>query len=152
MTSVNRSSVIRIRKASWRCPRWTPAPRPGPGAPRPPEGAVDGLVVGDVAHHAEQTLRGAGSAVRHRHLVPVGGQPLRDGQADAPRFPPVTSTERETNGAAPAAVSDVAGVSSGFAQPRQLSACGRRAEIDTRARTDHPWGRAASWVSQAGGG
>ena len=48
------------------------------------EGAVDGVVVGDVALDAEQPVGSAGSAVGDRHLVSVGGQPLRDGQTDAP--------------------------------------------------------------------
>ena len=47
------------------------------------EGAVDGVVVGDVALHAEQSVGHARAAVRDGHLVTVGGQSLGDRQADA---------------------------------------------------------------------
>lgn len=64
------------------------------------EGAVDGVVVGDVALDAEQALGRPGSTVGDGNLVSVGGQPLCDRQTD-PRFPPVTSTERDTNAGLP---------------------------------------------------
>ena len=58
------------------------------------EGAIDGVVVGDVALDAEQPLGRAGSAVRDRHLVAVGGQPLCDRQTD----PPVSAGRPAPNG------------------------------------------------------
>nr|AAC46202.1 MAV301 [Mycobacterium avium] len=48
------------------------------------EGAVDGVVVGDVALDTEQPVGRPGSAVRDGHLVGLGGQPLGDRQTDAP--------------------------------------------------------------------
>ena len=49
------------------------------------ERAVDGVAVGDVTLDAEQVLVGhAGAAVRDGDLVPVGGEPLGDREADAP--------------------------------------------------------------------
>ena len=48
------------------------------------ERAIDGLVVGDVTLHAEQPLGRPGAAMRDGDFVAVGGQPLRDRQADPP--------------------------------------------------------------------
>ena len=64
------------------------------------EGAIDGVAVGDIALDAEQPLGRSGSAVCDGDLMAVGGEPLRDRQTD-PRFPPVTSTERDTNAGLP---------------------------------------------------
>ena len=51
------------------------------------EGAIDGVVVGDVAFDAEQSVGAAGPAVRDRDLVAVGGQSLRNRQPDPPITP-----------------------------------------------------------------
>ncbi len=73
------------------------------------ERPVDGVVVGDVAHDAEQALGRPGSAVGDGHLVPVGRQALRDGQAD----PPVSTGDQYGTGneSGPAAGSAVVAVS-----------------------------------------
>ena len=84
MTLSNRSSVIRIMNASWEMPALDTSTSTGPELLDLGEGTVDGLVVGDVAHDAEQTLGRPGSAVGDGDLVPVGGQPPCDRQADAP--------------------------------------------------------------------
>ena len=67
------------------------------------ERAIDGLVVGDVALDAEQPLRRARTAMGDSDLVTVFREP-RATASPMPRFPPVTSTERETKGGRPPAV------------------------------------------------
>lgn len=104
------------------------------------ERTIDGIVVGDVALDAEQALGRTGSAVGDGDLVPVAAR--RCAIASIPRFPPVTSTERETN----------AGLAPGEDSLMPVNLVPALSGAEINPPEFHPLGIPFGAVSPAGGG